>query len=109
MTNSDNLIPFDQRTEEEQRMIARQGGIASGKKRQEKKRLKELLEIALKLDDEETGEINEMAITSALIKQAVKGNVNAYTIIRDTIGEKPTEKQDVDIKAPTINIGRINI
>lgn len=55
--------------------------------------MKELLEIALKLDDEETGEINEMAITSALIKQAVKGNVNAYTIIRDTIGEnRPKNK-----------------
>ena len=36
MTNSDNLIPFDQRTEEEQRMIARQGGIASGKKDKKK-------------------------------------------------------------------------
>lgn len=31
-------------------------------------------------------------ITTALTKQAMKGNVRAYEMIRDTIGEKPVEK-----------------
>ena len=40
--NEDNLIPFNERTEEEQRKIARMGGIASGKVRKEKKLLKDI-------------------------------------------------------------------
>ena len=37
-----NLIPFNARTEDEQRKIARQGGIASGKSRQEKKTIQKI-------------------------------------------------------------------
>ena len=38
-----NLIPFNERTEEEQRKIARQGGIASGVARRKKKTTGELI------------------------------------------------------------------
>jgi len=71
------------------------GGQKSVEVRRERKKLKELLEIALLLPDEDTGEQNDFSITSALIKEAKKGNVNAYTVIRDTLGEKPTEKHDL--------------
>lgn len=37
-----NLIPFDKRTEQEQREIARQGGIRSGEVRKEKKRMSQI-------------------------------------------------------------------
>ena len=37
---NENLIPFNERTEEEQRKIQRKGGIASGKARREKADLK---------------------------------------------------------------------
>ena len=40
----DNLIPFNERTEEEQREIARQGGIASGEARREKATMRKTLE-----------------------------------------------------------------
>ena len=36
------------------------------------------------------------AITLAMIKKASTGDVSAFLAIRDTIGEKPTEKQEVD-------------
>ena len=87
-----NLIPLNERTKEEQREIAQMGGKKSGEVRRERKKLRELLEIALSLPDEETGEQNDMSITCAIVKEAKKGNVTAYLAIRDTLGEKPTEK-----------------
>ena len=41
--NDKNLIPFDERTESEQREIARMGGIASGKARREKRTIQKIL------------------------------------------------------------------
>ena len=97
-----NLIPFNELTQAEQRKIAQMGGKKSGEVRRERKKLKELLEIALSLPDEETGEQNDMSMTCAIVREAKKGNVTAYLAIRDTLGEKPTEKVDVDAKG--INI-----
>lgn len=102
MTNSKNLKPNSERTPKERQELAQKAGKESGKKRRERKALKELLEIALTLPNEETGETNQLAITSALINQAIKGNVLAYTTIRDTLGEKPIEKQELNIKPPII-------
>lgn len=102
MANSKNLKPNSERTPEERKELAKKAGIKSGEKRRERKALKELLEIALALPNEESGERNEMAITTALIKQAIKGNVLAYTTIRDTLGEKPIDKQEVSLKPPVI-------
>lgn len=45
----ENLIPFDQRTEEEQRKIREMGGIASGEARKRKRDLKEIFEAAWKV------------------------------------------------------------
>ena len=42
MANEQNLIPFDERTESEQREIATAGGIASGAARRRKRALKGL-------------------------------------------------------------------
>lgn len=89
--NEDNLISFKDRTEEEQREIARQGGIASGKARREKKLFKEAIEKQL-------GQSIDSMISS-MIKQAKKGNVQAITFLRDTIGEKPTDKLEADVNS----------
>ena len=102
MANSENLKPMNKRTKSEQRKIAQKAGIKSGEKRRERKRLKELLEIALQLPNEETGEQNDLAITVAIINKARKGDVSAYLAIRDTLGEKPVEKQEVRINPVTI-------
>lgn len=55
---SENLIPFDQRTEEEQRAIRQAGGRASGVARRRRRDLKELcLDILhTPIDDDETAE-----------------------------------------------------
>ena len=87
---------FDSRTTEEQRTIATKGGIASGKARREKRELRQMLEILLEKEytDKKTGRTTsgKEAITTALLGQAMKGNVKAFETIRDTIGERPVEK-----------------
>lgn len=90
MNGQENLIPQSERTKEEQRKIARMGGIASGKARKEKKMLKDLLEDALSKGTETDNEY--VNITLALIREANKGNVKAYEVIRDTLGQKPVDK-----------------
>ena len=47
MANEENLIPFNERTEKEQREIQRRGGIASGKTRRKKANMKKTLEALL--------------------------------------------------------------
>ena len=89
----ENLIPQSERTKEQQRKIARMGGIASGKARAEKKMLKDLLEEALLKGTETDNEY--INITKALIKEANKGNVKAYEVIRDTLGQKPKEEIEI--------------
>lgn len=95
--NEDNLIPFEERTEEELREMRRKGGINSGKARREKKLFKEAIEKKLGQN------INEMI--EAMYEQAKKGNVQAITFLRDTIGEKPTDKVEAEVNTDvTINI-----
>lgn len=102
----ENLRPFDTLTEERQREIRSAGGKASQKKKREQKQLKELLEIFLSMDNLDTGTDNYMAITAALGNQALQGNVKAYEVIRDTIGQKPVEQQQVDMSATiTVDYG----
>lgn len=88
--NEENLISFKERTEEEQREIARKGGVASGKARREKKIFKEAIEKQL-------GQ-NIDSMIKSMITQAKKGNVQAIAFLRDTIGEKPTDKVETDVK-----------
>lgn len=83
MANIDNLIPqAHELTLEEQSA----GGKASVEARRKRKTLKE--ELLLMLEDEEV----QKSVTIALINEAQKGNVKAFGMIRDTIGEAPVEK-----------------
>ena len=93
--NDENLISVTKRSEKEAREMSRKGGINSGKARRQKKTFKELFEIALSLQNEETGEQNDIGITAAMIKKALSGDVKAFESIRDTIGQKPIEKQEI--------------
>lgn len=98
--NEENLVSLADRTTEEVREIARKGGIASGKARKEKKLLKELLEEALNRDTETGNEY--VNITRALIKEANRGNVKAYEVIRDTLGQKPVDKVEHSGAIPVV-------
>lgn len=88
----ENLKPFNTLTESEQRDLASKGGKASGEARREKKRFKELLEMALSLQNEKTGNTNDYDITISMINKAINGSERAFELIRDTIGEKPIDK-----------------
>ena len=84
--NEKNLIPNSERTPSELREMARKGGLASVESRRKRKSLKE--ELLLMLEDEEL----QQSVAIALIKQAQNGNVKAFGMLSDTIGEAPVEK-----------------
>lgn len=62
------------------------GGKASVEARRKRKTLKE--ELLAMLENEEV----QQSITTSLIEQAQNGNVKAFEVIRDSIGEKPIDK-----------------
>lgn len=84
--NEENLVSLADRTTEEVREIARKGGIASGEARRRKKTLKEELIALLETND------NNNKISVAILNRALNGDIQAFTTIRDTIGEKPVDK-----------------
>ena len=105
MANNKNLIPFNKRTESEQREIARKGGIKSGESRGAKKTFKEFAEILLNMEADEYSKdiikklfptMNENDMTSKMAmlciqyeKAVKKGDSKAFEVLRDTAGEKP--------------------
>ena len=94
--NAENLKPFEKgcRTREEAERIGRIAGIASGQARREKKLIRDCL---MELLDAPLKELNGMtgreAMAAAAVKKAAKGDMKAFELIRDTVGEKP--KTDV--------------
>ena len=86
--------PFE--TSEQAREAGRKGGKKSGAKRTMRKTLREeLLAVLTDMKIPETSSGKEVGVQEALsvslIRSALSGNVRAYEIIRDTIGEKPIE------------------
>lgn len=108
--NEENLIPLSERTKSEQREIARQGGISSGKARRQKRTMKDTMSILMSMavkegdipDIEEiksVAELNKLNMdieTAICIKQAMKavknGDTKAAEFCRDTSGNKPVDK-----------------
>lgn len=86
---SENLIPLNERTKEEQKKIATMGGIASGKSRAARKTLKE--ELLLLLENEDIQKKISLALIDRAMTYDTMGN-KAFEVIRDTIGEKPKEE-----------------
>ena len=86
---TDNVIPANKRTHEENVANGRKGGIRSGEAKREKKLFKEAIEKKLgnSLD----------TIIDALMIKAATGDVQASVFLRDTIGEKPTDKIEGNI------------
>ena len=92
----ENLIPFTERTEEEQREIARQGGIRSGEVRREKATMKATLEMLLNETNKNGKTYRELA-TLGLLKGAINGNAQNYKTILETLGELNKMEQDNEI------------
>ena len=103
--NDENLIPNSQRTPSELREMTRKGGIASGKARRKKKEMREELIAILeeKITDSKGKKVKiQRSILLAQVKEALKGKTKAAEFIRDTIGEKPVDKQEVVNTQPQI-------
>lgn len=83
--NSKNLKPL---STEKAREIGKKGGIASGKARRVRKTFKEAI-------NEELSDATMKQLIKSMIKQAKAGNTKAFEILRDTVGEKPVEKQEI--------------
>lgn len=108
MANEENLIPMNERTKEEQREIARMGGIRSGEVRKQnadlKKRLREIANMALrdgKIDDITTladAKNANLSISDALLVKlvvmALGGNIKAMNTLMGMLGNDPTEAQE---------------
>lgn len=87
-------------TAKEARERGRKGGLASGAKRKQLKTLAEELRALLSEDvvDVKGRKMNaQTAISTALIKAAIRGDVKAFNAIRDTLGQKPTEKVETNV------------
>jgi len=116
--NDENLIPLKkgQLTSEEAKRRGANGGKKSGEARRRKRDLREGLEILLSkpmkkgkatdieklkaLGKDTVSEANltaEDVINLALIQRAAKGDPRAYEIIRDQLGEKPADKQEITV------------
>lgn len=100
MANEQNLVPFtsDQSREEAQKN-GRKGGIASGKARRERKAFAEAFEVLLKRDftDQNGNRLQGVdAIAAKTFQAAMNGDLKAMQIIRDTVGEQPVQRVEVD-------------
>lgn len=98
MANEQNLkkgTGFDKRTTEEQRKIARQGGIASGKARRENKLIRERIL-------ERMGESDWDTMIDNLIERA-SNDTKSFEVLRDTIGQKPVEQLELSSRKEAQN------
>lgn len=91
-----NLTPFNKMDAEKKRAIQSKGGKVSGQKYRERKVFKEALIEALKIVESDDKTIQEKGI-EALLTKYKNGDLKAFEIVRDTVGEKPTEKQEVKV------------
>lgn len=105
--NEQNLKPFGERTEKEQREIRKKGGKASGEARRKKRDLRLALEALLEKEFKGEGGkpmTGTEVITAKLFEQAAEGNVKAFETIRATVGQDPVQKVQVaDVTQDVIN------
>lgn len=88
MANEGNLrVP----TSKQAREYGRRGGLASAKAKKERKTFKEELLLLLA-----NGDVQEK-ISLAMLQKALNGDTKAFEVIRDTVGEKPTDKQEIKV------------
>lgn len=95
-----NLIPLNQRTKEQQKEIARRGGIASGESRKKRKTFKEQFLIMLENDPNLQQELIQAHLDRCKKKgekSSAAGNA-AFMNLLEIIGEAPIEEKKVGIE-----------
>ena len=100
-----NLVPMDQRSQEEARSYGAQGGRASGAARRRKRSMREAADYYCALPVTDTRLFNrlskdginpedidnQMAMIAGLTKAAILGNAKAAKVIIDLLGDTPTD------------------
>lgn len=82
---------YNTKVAREQRVAnARKAGKVSARVKKERKTFKE--ELLMLLEEKDT----QKNISVALIVKALEGDIKAFEVLRDTIGEKPTDKIDMN-------------
>lgn len=114
--NKENLVDMRYLTAEKQREIAVAGGKASVEARRKKKELKDRCKILLEMmpnkaliakslgnDTElpEGADMYDLMIAKMMQVAALDGNVKAFEAVRDSAGDKPTDKVQQDIAVMT--------
>ena len=105
MANEENLIPFNERTESEQRQIAQKGGIASGAARRRKRSMKEAADYlslpetdrrrvnALLRDEVDNEDIdNQMSVVMGITEAAKRGDARAAGVLLKMLGEETVQE-----------------
>lgn len=98
--NEQNLIPFNQLTESEQRELARKGGRASAEARRKKASMRQSMQslLDMPLNEQLAGQMKALGLVGdewtftdlvnvSAIQAASRGNVRAMEYIRDTAGQ----------------------
>ena len=99
MTNknpkTENLIPLNQLTMVEQRKIQSAGGKKSAKAIQEKRLMKDILQILLSVEvtQDKIIKSTKEAMLCSIVKKAIKGDLKAVEWIQACIGENPLKRQ----------------
>lgn len=116
------MTSFRDLPKEEHKKVSSKGGINSAKARRDRKKMKETAELIMSLPlrggqkqqiemIQSFGALNgknisvSEAIVFAQAKRAIKGDKQAAEFIRDTAGQKPGEKLDVQGAVPVILSG----
>lgn len=102
MAREDKLKPV--RTKEEASERGRKGGIASGIARREKKTFRATLELLLDRKLDGSPLTGREAVAFALFEKAMSGDVKAFQELRDTVGEKPVDKQELSGSLDVVSV-----
>jgi len=121
VANEKNLVPGGHKFTQEE---ASRGGVNSARARKKRKAFKQVFNemLAGELTPELAEALNEKStalgidtagftvaeyIGLAQVVKAVSGDTKAFEVIRDTVGEKPADKQELDVKSiPKITVKR---
>lgn len=100
MANEQNLIPQAHKlTVEEQS----RGGKKSGETRRRRKAFAEAFEVLLQREftDQNGNSLQGVeAVTAKVFQAAMNGDLKAMQIIRDTVGEMPVQRMEIDTIDP---------
>lgn len=116
------FIPFNELDEKERKRLQSLGGKKSGETRARKKTMKQLLEMVLDLPADENIKktilklgiskdekiTNNLALQIVALREGLKGNMKAYEVIRDSIGQKPTENMNINSNNVVYDVSKMS-